>query len=147
MWRVCGWQTEGDRFFGAQSLAWGLPLERGEAPELWNELGALAEISDQWQVSRGRDSTPPSSDYGDFFQRPRPTLSQVLLPASYLLSDRQPSVALARFLKLAYGELQKWRRTRQPPRLVRPLIPTSSGGGGALLIAAVVVIALRKSRK
>jgi hypothetical protein len=146
VWRVCGWNVEGDKFYGDQNLAWAFALPPAEAEEFWSELAELAMASDSWQLADGRDVNPPTVKVGDFASRKTPWASLLQLGPIWRVDTTARSTALVGFLKSAYAQLQEWRRRRQPPGAIAPLIPPSGGNGALLVVVALLLISNRRRR-
>lgn len=150
VWAVCGYFKQGDKFYGAKSLAWADPLSPTENAAFWNDMVDLAAESDGWQVAQGQDVPPPTVDVG------------ALVARSVSWSDRLTTMnpiwewgdehraatprRLVEVLKDAAKKLEEWYRRRFPGR--PPLPPPLPGEGvGALVVLGAFALILAGSRR
>ena len=150
VWTICGYHKRGDKFIGAQSIAWADVLPAAEADALWRDLAELAAASDAWQASQGQDVPPPTVDVGSLVARSVTWWDRVTTRNPIWEWGQESRAAtskrLVALLKQAAKQLDEWYRRRFPGRPPLPPPMPSTGIGGAL-VALLVVGAIATSRR
>lgn len=148
VWTVCGYHKRGDKFLGAQALAWADPLPAAEADALWRDLAELASASDDWQSSQGQDVPPPTVDVGSLVSRSVSWWDRVTTANPVWEWGQEHRAAtskrLVAVLKQAAKQLDEWYRRRFPGRPPLPPVMPSVGLGP---VVALVVIGLALSSR
>lgn len=149
VWTVCGYHKRGDKFLGAQSIAWATVLPPAEATALWADLEALAAASDAWQLSQGQEVEPPKVDVGGLVSRSVTWWDRVTTANPiWEWGDEHRAATnkrLVDLLKRAAKELDEWYRRRFPGRPPLPP-PMPSVGMGPIVALVIVGLALTSRR-
>lgn len=149
VWTVCGYHKRGDKFIGAQSIAWAEPLPPAEASAFWDDLTALAAASDAWQASQGQEVEPPRVDVGSLVGRSVTWWDRVTtVNPIWEWGDEHraaTSKRLVAVLKQAAKQLDEWYRRRFPGR--PPLPPPMPSVGAGPIIALVALVAIASSSR
>ncbi len=141
VWAVCGYLKQGDKFYGAESLAWAEPLP--DAAGFWDDMTALASESDAWQLAQGQDVPAPLVDVNALIHRTA-SWREVFLTRWGIMGNKPEPTSpkkLMAVLKEAWKQLQEWYKRRFPGRPPLPP-PAPSVDGGGILFAALVGLAI-----
>ena len=151
VWAVCGYFKQGDKFYGATSLAWADPLTLADATAFWTDLHDLAADSDAWQLAQGQDVPPPVVDVGALVARSVSWSDRLTTRNPIWEWGKEHRAAtpkqLVAVLKEAAKKLDEWYKRRFPGRPPLPP-PMPSGDGAALLLlgaAALVLLGRRRN--
>ena len=151
VWTVCGYHKRGDKFLGAQALAWADPLPAAEADALWRDLAELAAASDDWQRSQGQDVPPPTVDVGSLVSRSVSWWDRVTTANPVWEWGQEHRAATSKrliaVLKQAAKQLEEWYRRRFPGRPPLPPPMPSVGAGPVIALVALVAIASSSRRR
>lgn len=147
VWLVCGYKTRGDKFYGADSIAWAQPLDPSTAAGFWDTMTALASASDEWQLAQGIDAPPPTVNVNALVHR---TSSwREMLTQRWSLWSGPPTSAhrLVAVLKNAAKQLDEWYRRRFPGRPPLPPPLPSTGGLGTFVLVVGGLLLLGGGRR
>lgn len=147
VWTTCGFLKQGDKFYGAKSLAWGEPLSLAEATALWDDMTALAHASDEWQLAQGQDVPAPVVDVGALVARSVSWGDRLttINPAWEWGQEHRAATPrkLVAILKEAAKKLDEWYKRRFPGRPpLPPPMPSVDGGAALLLLAGLGLLML-----